>query len=287
MRKEGARLLSPLLKPLFHKMHEIQPMLRHLPSTARGLLDQIGGVAALPSLLFESTAEDLLSQLANNNLTHAVIIAHPPMASNEHILEMAQTHPELIAAVNIPPETPHPGAQLKDYQKEGAKILKIHAASDGLAPTSEHYKELLVTAAELEMPVIVHTGEIQNKLFYKDPSQGRAEKFARWFKLYPHTQFILAHMNFHDPNTAIDLAQTYPNIQLETSWQPPEMIAEAIRRVGPERVLFGSDWPLLGDNISIGLERVQSCHQKGLISQAEVDLILGGNAAKLVGLDAV
>lgn len=114
---------------------------------------------------------------------------------------------------------------------------KIHAASDGEGLDSPRYRELLEVAREKNLPVILHAGCIQNRLFYKDPECGRAELFAPWFEGYPEVSFILAHMNFHEPHKAIELAELHSNVFLDNSWQPPEIIGEAVRRVGAERVL--------------------------------------------------
>ena len=132
--------------------------------------------------------------------------------------------------------------------------------------------------------MILHSGCIHNRIFYKDPNQGHPERFASWFEKFPATQFILAHMNFHLPQVAMDLAETYPNVHLDTSWQPAEIIGEAVRRVGSDRVLFGTDWPLVGDNMTVGLRRVRECVSAGTITAEDADRILGANAARLLAL---
>lgn len=61
-------------------------------------------------------------------------------------------------------------------------------------------------------------------------------------------------MNLHEPERAIGLAERFSNVLLDTSWQPGEVIAEACRRVGAAKILFASDWPLLGDNHRVGIQ---------------------------------
>jgi predicted TIM-barrel fold metal-dependent hydrolase len=119
---------------------------------------------------------------------------------------------------------------------------------------------------------------------FKNPELGRAEAFENWFKNFPHLSFILAHMNFHQPDIAMDLAEKHSNIYLETSWQPTEVIGEAVRRIGPERILYGSDWPFVGDNINVGIKRIQSCVEAGMFSDEAAELIFGMNALKLFQL---
>ncbi len=279
------RRLRAWMRPWSNALHRAQTFLRHLPEPARRRVDELGPLVPLPGLLVESTADDLAEAMGAAGIDAAVVIAHPPYATNEFILDPCARNPRLVAAVNIPSGTARPGTKLKKYAEKGAKLLKIHGAADGEGVDSPRYRALLRSASDLGLPVILHTGCIHSHLLYKDPDQGQAQRFAPWFAAYPKTRFILAHMNFHEPNIAIDLAEEHSNLYLDTSWQPAEVIGEAVRRIGAERVLFGSDWPMVGHNISVGVSRVRECVSAGTVSEADADLILGANAAKLLRID--
>lgn len=268
-------------------IHQAQPYMRLVPDSIRKKTDELSALLPLPGLLIESTTQDLLLAMERSSVDKTVLIAHPPHMSNEFILKMCQAHPEqLIAAVNVPVGQKSPGAKLKEYIAEGAKLLKIHASADNEGADSPRYKALLKVASKAKLPVILHTGCFHSHIFYKNPEASHAQNFAPWFKDYPETQFILAHMNFNEPSVAFDLAEDYPNVHVDTSWQPSEIIGEAVRRIGAERVLFGTDWPFIGSNISVGLKRIQDCVNANLITSEDSDLILGGNAVKLLGLAA-
>jgi predicted TIM-barrel fold metal-dependent hydrolase len=163
-------------------------------------------------------------------------------------------------------------------------MLKIHASADGDPLGSPRYHALLREADKHGLPVILHTGCIHIPFLYKDPHLSEARNFIPWFRKYPNLKFILAHMNYHDPQVALDLAESYAGVYVDTSWQPTEMIGEAVRRLGPEKVLFGSDWPLMGNNLAVGLRRIQSSLEGGMITREEADLIRGGNAERLFAL---
>ncbi|MNT69059.1 Amidohydrolase [compost metagenome] len=47
------------------------------------------------------------------------------------------------------------------------------------------------------------------------------------------------------------LAEKYSHVHVETSWQPPAIIREAIDRLGKHRVLMGSDFPLLSQEVAL------------------------------------
>jgi uncharacterized protein len=61
----------------------------------------------------------------------------------------------------------------------------------------------------------------------------------------------------------------------------PRKIAEAVERIGPEWVIFGSDGP--GCNPALEVEKVRML---GLPAEAE-RLVLAGNALRLLGLGEV
>lgn len=273
------------MRPYTTTIHRTQPLLRYLPEKARNQLDFLASLAPIPSLLFESTAQDLIRAMDEAQIDATVIIAHPPLISNELILDAAATYRRFIPAVNIPKNSQRPGTLLRNFVKQGAKLLKIHPCADGEGPESSRYKSLLKVATDLNLPVIIHTGCIHSPLFSKNPELGKVELYAPWFKAYPKTRFILAHMNFHEPHIALDLALDYSNIYVDTSWQPAETIGEAARRIGAERVLFGTDWPIIGNNLSIGRKRIQEAMKIGVITEAQADLILGKNAFQLLGLE--
>lgn len=271
-------------RPFTHSLHKVQTLFRYLPNPARKRLDQVSGVAPLPGLLLESTYKDLKLAMGDAGIDLSIVIAHPKLIPNEYVLELCSQDRSLVPVVNIPSGTSRPGQVLKKLWQKGARILKLHPASDGEGVDSPRYKALLKVASEIGMPVIVHTGCMHSHLLYKDPEQGQAQRFSPWFETYRNIPFVLAHMNLHEPHVALDLAEEHPNVYVETSWQPMEIIGEAARRIGAERILFGSDWPFVGNNLSVGVKRVRDCVEIGMLNENQAALILGENAVKLLGL---
>jgi predicted TIM-barrel fold metal-dependent hydrolase len=270
-------------KPIANSIHEAQTVFRYLPKLAKESLDSVGTALQFPSLLIESTRADLLAAMNEAQVNQAVIIAQPPYISNEFVLALASENLNLIPVVRIPKTHKHPKQALKSFVRKGARALKIHPALEGEGVSSSHYQILIRAAGDYGLPVIIHTGHIQSRLFYRSPQQGRAENFVKWFKEYPKIQFILAHMNMHEPNIALSLCEQFSNLWVDTACQPAEMIGEAVRRIGPERVLFATDWPFIGNNMLLGRQRIQKAVEAALLTHAESELILGENALKLLG----
>lgn len=269
-------------KSVSRAFHEVQPWLRFLPPLGKRIFDELGALVPAPLLLLESSVDDLKRAMDEANIDQAVLIAHPEAIPNEFILKVASESDRFIPAVNIPPTQNDPCAKLREYRELGAKILKIHPAADGLDAESPHYLALIDEATTLKMPIILHTGCMASHAFFKNPHASSVENFESWFKSFPNTTFILAHMNYHEPEKAMDLAERYPNLILDTSWQPIETIAEAVRRVGVKSIVFGSDWPLVGDNMHVGIGRIREAVNSELLTEEEAEIILGKNAVRIL-----
>jgi uncharacterized protein len=151
--------------------------------------------------------------------------------------------------------------------------LKLHPVSSLAHPSGDDTVALIRAAGELGVPTLFHCG---------DEPMTTPLSIAPAAAACPDSVVILGHMGgyFH-VDEAIEVAEQHPNIVLETSATPyPEKIREAVERIGAERVVFGSDGPVS----SPVLER-QKVVIAGL-SPADTALVLGGNAARLMGVAA-
>ena len=95
---------------------------------------------------------------------------------------------------------------------------------------------------EYKIPVLIHTAWTQfgTKLYHGIPMfvDDLAEQF-------PEIPFVLTKMgrgyNFIF-EICIALAMKHDNVYLDTVQSPPEHVARAVREVGAERVMYGTDW---------------------------------------------
>lgn len=262
------------MAPFFNQLHAVQPMTRYLPTGLRTFAEKVGFVAGLPALLMDGSPEDLARSMEKHSLDHVVAIAYPPQASNEYVLDLASKDPRVWPVVMVPPTVDQPERRLTEYVEVGARALKVHPSKDSVKVDSEHAMRLLETCRLLKLPVILHTG------CFHVPFQEGAEfsdvsLFESWFSAFPEVKFLLAHMNFNEPEPALQLAEKYPNLHVDTSWQPEEMIREAVRRLGAPRVLYASDWPFLGNAMDASIARVNRAFHNGWISTQEHAQIMG------------
>lgn len=155
-------------------------------------------------------------------------------------------------------------------QELGFRGLKLHPTTTIAHPAAEATVELMRTCGELGVPVLFHCGDDP----YTTP-----QSIALGAEQVPGTVVVMGHMGgyFH-VDEAIAMAEMHENLVLETSAMPyPNKIAEAVERVGPERVIFGSDGP--GCNPRLEVEKIRML---GLPESTE-RAVLGENAARLLG----
>lgn len=120
--------------------------------------------------------------------------------------------------------------------------LKIHPSLEGKRVTDPAWEPFLRFAERWRLPVIVHAGrwqEMSSWRFCLDV----AEK-------HPDAAVIVAHLGGDLPTLQHDCAREMAKRNLPNAWLGTESIREyysiriALDLLGPERLIFGSDYPL-------------------------------------------
>jgi predicted TIM-barrel fold metal-dependent hydrolase len=99
---------------------------------------------------------------------------------------------------------------------------------------------------------------------------------------YPEVSFIIPHMgSFSDDWRAqlalIDHLVRHPNVYADTSGvRRFDLLVEAVRRAGPEKLLFGSDGPWLHPGVELAKIRALN------LRPGDERLVLGGNFLRLI-----
>lgn len=198
----------------------------------------------------------------------AGIIFHP---DNELTREIVEHVPNAWALFWANPREPHCAercAALLDHPKFLG--VKLHPLLDGFHPNDPIVHPVAEMLLERDMPVLIHCG---HPIFTLPWS---IEELALQF---PELKVVLGHMghgNIIYINGAIDVAERNPNVYLETSGMPMHSkIRTAFERVGPDKVMFGSDAPFHDPGVE--LRKVEA---SGLKASAQ-RRVLGLNARKL------
>jgi hypothetical protein len=192
----------------------------------------------------------------------------------EYIAAVVERYPDrLIGFVRLSPNHRDEARAALDRAvlEHGFRGIKLHPTTNLAHPAGEATVAIMQRCAELGVPVLFHCGDDP----YTTPQAIEAGA-----ALVPECTIVMGHMGgyFH-VDDAIAAAARQPNLYLETSAMPyPEKIAEAVATVGPSRVIFGSDGP--GCSPALEVQKVRML----ALSPADEQLVLGGNAAALLGL---
>ncbi len=283
-------LLKEVFTPLARRSHEMQTQTRTLPPLVRNLMDEVGAVSVLPHLILESSSADQLHAMEELGIDAALTVAFPPMIPSEFIIELAKDDSRRVPVVAFEKKQSFEEVSrlFESYHARGVRVLKIYPLYDGLGADSEFYHHQLALAEEHGWLVILHTGAIHIKLLMPHTELGDVSHFESWFTDFPNINFVLAHLGMHDNRVVIEAAKKNSNTWVTTSWQPPDVIAQAVHILGASRVLYASDWPLFGENMKVGIGRIREIEDNSMITPAEAKMILGGSAAQLlktVGLE--
>jgi predicted TIM-barrel fold metal-dependent hydrolase len=156
----------------------------------------------------------------------------------------------------------------QDYGMRGLKIYSTPESSFAEPATIP----ILEKCVELKFPVLAHATpqECEYLLSY-----------------VPECMLMMAHAGCQpfakgDWNRAIMAARKYPNLYLETASSTIDLgfLEQAVAALGPEKIVFGTDTPLLDPHVQL----TKICDTK--IGAAALDLILGGNILRLMGLQS-
>ena len=195
--------------------------------------------------------------------------------ANDHVLEAFTRFPDaLLGLCYLSPE--HPRAALDEMRRciadgpfVGVKLWIARRASDPLLDP------LLEEAARLGVPVLQHA-------WYKTggnyPHESTPADVAEMARRHPHVTIQMAHLYGAGERGIQDVAP-HANVLIYTSGGDPEagLLEYAVRALGTERLVFGSDAP--GRDFAVQMAKVVGAD----LTPEEKRQILGGNAARIWG----
>ncbi len=212
---------------------------------ARGV-ENIGKFYGL-DMRCDGTGESLGALLAPGMkcvISSAALKEETMSKSNDFLLDFAKRDQRFIPFSSF-----FPFCSVKDASHELERVKKLGSKGIKMHPDFQHYElddsrvtEIYRVCAELELPVLFHVGDKRSDLSSPLRLRRVAEKL-------PSLKIIAAHMCGY---TVWDEAEKYligTDVYTETSDSldnmPPERLANMIRRHGADKVMFGSDYPII------------------------------------------
>jgi predicted TIM-barrel fold metal-dependent hydrolase len=183
-------------------------------------------------------------------------LGHPALSSEE-IVDQASDHADVL--IPFASVDPLQGEAAVDRLRtlvvdHGARGVKLHPTVQGFDPSDERFRPLWAAIAELGVPAVVHTGQT---------GIGAGTRGGAGFRLrysnpmllddiaaeLPELTLIFAHPSVPWQDEAISIATHKSNVAIDLSgWSPKYFPPQLVRAAGSflqDRVLFGSDFPLL------------------------------------------
>jgi predicted TIM-barrel fold metal-dependent hydrolase len=239
-----------------------------------------------------ATAEDLIAALDRSGVAGAVTFGFPwrqpelIRRSNDYVLESASRYPNRLcgfACVN--PELPDAAAEAERCLGAGLRGIGELAlyASPALKNWPDCFSPLAGLAGKRGLPLLLHTNEPVGHLY---PGKERRPLWELYdlIQSFPDTRFILAHWGgglWWYQLLKREVRETLRHVFVDTAASPflyrPEIYRYAVEILGSEKILFGSDYPLLP------VDRYVQEMAEARIAEQDRLAILGLNAQRILG----
>ena len=240
-----------------------------------------------------ATAEDLIQAMQETDVDRSVVMgmgwAKRKLAqeANDYIKESIVKFPDQLTGFCSVNPTWGVEAVKEMGRCAEAGLLgvgELHPDTQGFDLTDKLALEPLMGAArELGWPVMVHASEPVGHMY---PGKGHTtpDKVYRFIQNFPDNVIICAHWGGGLPFYALmpEVPEVLKNVYFDSAASPflyrPEVFAEVAGLVGADKIIFGTDYPLIGH-----LRLIQQVRDAGLDVSAR-NAILGGNVAGLLRL---
>ena len=239
-----------------------------------------------------ATAERLIRRMDEDGVDLSVVMGigwtdiELARAANDYLIEAVTKYPDrLIGLAGVNPVW---GAEAVHEARRGAEaglrgIGELHPDTQGYdLGDLDTMAPLMEVVREHNLIVTTHSSEPVGHE-YSGKGKTRPEILWRFIQNFPDVSIVCAHwgggLPFYAlmPEVADALDHTYFDTAATTLLYDGRIFDTVASVIGPERILMGSDYPLIRANKVI--EQVKS---SGLSCSAK-GLVLGGNAARLLG----
>ncbi|MEZ4523830.1 MAG: amidohydrolase family protein [Thermomicrobiales bacterium] len=236
---------------------------------------------------------ELLASMERSGIDHAVIAGFPwtdPGMCREHnawMAEVCRAHPDRLSFLGIvAPNDRDAGRDAEAAFNLGAiGIGELNADAQGFVLDDPADTAAVVEVCKLTgKPLMFHTSE---PVGHSYPGKGTAtpDKLVRWLEAYSEQPVIFAHwgggLPFYElmPEIRALAANAVYDCAATTYLYDFSVFQTVLDVVGPERIIFGSDFPVLGQRRL--LDQVRA-----VVQDSWIDDLLGGNARRLFDFES-
>ena len=240
-----------------------------------------------------ATADDLLEAMDTDGVDISVVMgigwSDPGLAreANDYVIESARNQPgKLIGFASV-----NPGwgtvaaAEVDRCARAGLRgVGELHPDTQSFDlgdPTA--MAALMETVQEHSLIVTTHSSEPVGHT-YAGKGHTRPEMLWRFIESFPEAKIVCAHWGGGLPFYALmpEVRDGFANVYFDTAASPflydAQVFKTATRLVGADKILLGSDFPLLR-----ATRLLAQLDESGL-SSTDAEAVKGENAARLLGL---
>lgn len=220
--------------------------------------------------------------------------------SNEYIAKLVKNNPKKFIGVG----SINPSKKMSYVKEKLREIDKLSMAGVKLIPTLQFFNPLKEKSKlerifefceDKQKIIIFHTGcdpaIWEEPSFSQNANPAMLKYYASKFKKVP---IILAHMGSYSRrypgiwfDEAVELGKKYSNVWFDISAVPyllteKKYVDKISRELGWDRVLFGSDYPVVGSSSIVSMLNI--IRDSSLLSENNLEKVLYQNALKVLGL---
>jgi predicted TIM-barrel fold metal-dependent hydrolase len=222
-------------------------------------------------------ARSLLKEMDDCGVERAIVIPADRQIAvwnregNDEVLAAAREHPDRLTAFCT--ANPWFGEKAVEEVRRafqiGAAGLKLHPVLQGFSIIDPVARPIIEIAVGLSRPIYFHTGT---------PVCSPPFQLTELCQRYPEGIFIMGHAAYSDYwNDVVAAVTTVENMFVETSTHLPVVIRLLAEKVGANRMIYGSNYPLNSMNLEV--EKIA----RYVTRDADLELIFCKNLERLLG----
>ena len=236
--------------------------------------------------MFDGTATGLTELMKNDGVDKAIVLNTVTNTKqvnkvNAFALETKNKFQQLIPFCSLHPFTENPEEKLSEFKKAGIKGIKLHPDYVGILIEDEKNLPLLLAAARLGMPVVIHAGFDPVS---PDEMHTTPDGIIKVLDRIPDLILIAAHLGGVNMWDEVCEKLCGRNLYLDTAFccERIGITVQQGRKIFAkhphDKILFGSDAPWASPAEVLGFIR------KLGLSEESMDLILHKNAERLLNI---
>ena len=247
-------------------------------------------------LSFARIRDRLLAEMAESGIGYSCIMPDsepgPAVSDLDTSLELSGEEPRLfcLGTAHVPALEPSHVEKLETLASTGKIVgIKLYPGFEEFYPADPECRPLYEICLRHDIPVVFHSGETLLQIWREDYNHPR--EIARVAERLPDLKIVIAHFSQPHLEVCRDVILAFPHVHADISslahpsvrqvcgQENIRQILEEVTSRQPEKLLFGTDWPIcdVGEHVKL----VNSLR----ISEEARNLIFSGNAARVFRLE--